>query len=257
MGRSAKLGSFSKADLAGPCRERTCPTSDRGGYRTSLDGLQVASCQVSEMTPLFIAKELFGRANRESWNGYVEWSGLRHLDEVVALDSMLCPSVLPNMEDRYWPHVVNEDYLLSYFIDLDFLESEVAGIPDRQLLCVVREPGSTPVLDRSLAEFQFCGFDLVELESQTSALTNCGGFEGAFEPDDLSSKGLILDHDRAIEVQRDLRRLFPDELHANCDVWAIFRQRVHVVCNAPFSSRLGRSGSAAGVDRFFGHQSLT
>jgi hypothetical protein len=81
-----------------------------------------------------------------------------------------------------------------------------------------------PVLAPTLAEFEFVGFDLIELETQTSALTNCGGFVGAFSPHDLSSKGLISEYGRAVEIQRELRRLYPEEHHANCELWAIFMQ---------------------------------
>lgn len=36
---------------------------------------------------------------------------------------MLCPTVLKNIEDDYWPHIVNEDFMLSYFVDLNYLRA--------------------------------------------------------------------------------------------------------------------------------------
>ena len=53
--------------------------------------------------------------------------------------------------------------------------------------------------------FEFLGYDLVETETATSALTNCGGFPKAFSNNELNSKGLLNSHSRAIEVQADLR----------------------------------------------------
>jgi hypothetical protein len=47
------------------------------------------------MQPWFIATEAFTPRDGEAWTKYVSWSGLAHLDEVVSLDPMLCPTVLP------------------------------------------------------------------------------------------------------------------------------------------------------------------
>ena len=71
--------------------------------------------------------------------------------------------------------------------------------------------------------FEFLGYDLVDVEASASALTNCGGFPDAFDNGELSSKGLLTSHARALQVQADLRTKHPEEHHANCHVWAIFR----------------------------------
>jgi hypothetical protein len=49
---------------------------------------------------------------------------------------MLCPTVFPEVKSCYWPHIVNEDYMLDYFTDLDFLLAEIAGMPEANLLCM-------------------------------------------------------------------------------------------------------------------------
>ena len=90
--------------------------------------------------PWFIAKATFTPGLGEAWEKYIEWSGLTQLDEVVSLDPMLCPSVLPDIKPSYWPHIVNEDFLLDYFVDLEFLLEQVAGITDRNLLRVHLNP---------------------------------------------------------------------------------------------------------------------
>jgi putative ABC transport system ATP-binding protein len=45
----------------------------------------------------------------------------------------------------------------------------------------------------------------------------------AFQNVELSEFGLLTNFDRAREVQKTLRSLHPEEPHANCDLWAVFR----------------------------------
>ncbi|TGR67586.1 hypothetical protein EN866_40555, partial [Mesorhizobium sp. M2D.F.Ca.ET.223.01.1.1] len=76
------------------------------------------------MQRLYIATEKFGPSDGPRWESYVAWSGLTQLNEVVTLDGMLCPAALGEIKDSYWPHIVNEDFMLGFFVDLDFLLSE-------------------------------------------------------------------------------------------------------------------------------------
>jgi hypothetical protein len=71
--------------------------------------------------------------------------------------------------------------------------------------------------------FDFVGYDLADIQGSTSALTNCGGFPEIFSNSELSEKGLLSSFVRAKQVQDDLRRLNPQEIHAHCHLWAIFR----------------------------------
>lgn len=176
------------------------------------------------MQPLFIATEKFGSWDSESWAKYIEFSGLSHLTEVVSLDSMLCPPILNEVKDEYWPYIVNEDFMLSYFIDLEFLIKKVANISDKNILCVYRNPTSHPTVSSASSMFQFVGYDLVDVEGFNSALSNCGGFPDVFSNQELNNYGLLSSHERAIEVQSALLKLHPDEPHANCHAWAIFRK---------------------------------
>ena len=63
------------------------------------------------------------------------------------------------------------------------------------------------------------------LQTGISALVNCGGFDRAFASTDLSYCGLLTDHARASEVQDLLRAEYPDEPHADYDLWAIWRMK--------------------------------
>jgi hypothetical protein len=56
------------------------------------------------MIPWFTATQPFTPADGDRWIDYVKWSGLTQLQEVVSLDGMLCPTLLPEIKDEYWPH---------------------------------------------------------------------------------------------------------------------------------------------------------
>ena len=172
--------------------------------------------------PWYIATETFSPSH-PGWTKFIAWSGLTQLDEVVSLDPMLCPSLLPDIKPDYWPHIVNEDFMLRFFVDFEFLVTQLSRRTERNLLCVFRNPESEPAPPSWPVEFEFLGYDLVDVQASASALTNCGGFPEAFENAELSPKGLLKTRERALEVQSALRRLWPDEPHANCHLWAIFR----------------------------------
>jgi len=94
-------------------------------------------------SPWFIATERFDQSNA-GWEKYIAWSGLTQLDEVVSLDGSLCPTVLHDIKPDYWNHIVNEDFMLHFFIDLDYLRKETTDICPNNLLCVFRNPSEHP-----------------------------------------------------------------------------------------------------------------
>jgi hypothetical protein len=174
------------------------------------------------ITPWFIATKKFDKSDGRDWKKYIEWSKLEQLEEVVSLDPMLCPSVLPEIKPAYWSHIVNEDFMVGFFTDLDYLRGETAGVQRMNSLCVFRDPPAHPTSEVPKG-FEFVGYDLVDIEFTASALTNCGGFPEVFSNGELSEKGLLRSHERSRQVQTELRRLYPHEAHANCHLWAIFR----------------------------------
>src|SRR5437764_11060494 len=130
---------------------------------------------VDEMEPWFIATEPFTPQDGKRWLDYIQWSGLTQLAEVISLDSMLCPSVLTEVKADYWPHIVNEDFMLGYFVNLEFLKREISSVARKNLLCVLRNPSEEPA-QLPMEGFRFLGYDLVDIQNSASALTNCGGF---------------------------------------------------------------------------------
>ena len=172
---------------------------------------------------MFTAVERFGPVSGETWREFIEWSGLTHLREVVSLDVSLCPSVLGELTDEDWEYNVQEDFLIGLFLDLDYVLNKVGGVGEANILALMRNPSAADVGSFTDPRFVFRGFDLVELQTGISALVNCGGFDRAFAPSELSVCGLLTAHARASEVQDALRSEYPVESHADCELWAIWQ----------------------------------
>ncbi len=173
----------------------------------------------------YVAVRKFGPHLDEFWQGYVEWTGHRFLQEVVTLDGILCPPVIEHLTEQDWQHNVHEDYVTDFFRDLDYVLSRVSSIQEEtiQVLAVIRNPESDVCSALDDDRFVFHGYDLVDREGGVSALTNCGGFGPAFDHADISPVGLIESFAQARTAQQRLRELFPSEHHADCNVWAIWR----------------------------------
>jgi hypothetical protein len=176
------------------------------------------------MQPLFVAKRPFDPSVGEGWDRYVAWSGLTQLKEVVSLDTMLCPTLPEELTAADWEHNVHADYQVFFFQSLEHLLQRVAAAGRVNILLVLQNPTASEVAAVDRPGFDFAGFDLVDVYGDVSALTNCGGFEGVFTNEELSELGLLTDLSRAQEVQAALRVRHPEEPHADCHLWAIWRR---------------------------------
>ncbi len=177
------------------------------------------------MTALYTAVRRFDPACGDAWTKYVTWSGLTHLKEVVSLDGILCPAVIKELIDEDWKHNVQEDYKVFLFRDLDYLLSRVTDHDQVNFLAIMQNPTAEDVRSFTKPRFEFRGFDLVDVHGDISALVNCGGFAKAFSKADLSECGLVTDYARATEIHRLLQSEYPQEPHAECDMWAIWQLR--------------------------------
>ncbi|HEX6288822.1 MAG TPA: hypothetical protein VFZ66_06500 [Herpetosiphonaceae bacterium] len=170
----------------------------------------------------FTARKPFDPSGGEAWTSYLAWANLPHLREVISLDILLCPDVLPDLIAEDWEHNIHQDWYTYFFHDLNYLRART-GDQAAHILAVMREPAEDPRAAFTDAQFAFLGYDLVEAATGISALTNCGGFDQAFTPADLSDVGLLRDFDAARAVQARLRHAYPHEQHADCDLWAIWK----------------------------------
>ena len=172
----------------------------------------------------YIAVEKFGPSSGEKWLDYLKWSQLPQLKELVSLDTMLCPSIIEEFTDEDWQHNIQADYLISFFTNIEYLRARLAGRTSINILAVMREPSLQDVQTFTDGRFVFQGYDLIERPGQgISAISNCGGFDRAFKPTDISEVGLFEDYDFARIVQQRLREHYPDEPHADCYLWAIWK----------------------------------
>ena len=164
---------------------------------------------------VFTVVKPFGPNSGPAWSNHQAWSGLDHLEEVVSLDSSLCPSVIHELRPEDWSHNVQEDYRILLFRDLGHLKRRVPNWSEFNLLAVVEEPDTSDIVP-STQEFVFEGFEVLDVHCDISALTNCGGFPDVFSPSDLNSHGLIGTIERAYEIKSELRRLHANEPYADC-----------------------------------------
>jgi hypothetical protein len=178
---------------------------------------------VGTRTPVYVARRRFGPEAGERWHRYLAWSRLTQLREVVSLDGMLCPAWPQVLVPEDWKHNVHADYETTHFRSLEYLRRRLADVPGLNFLAILREPSAAELGSSAPPQCDFLGFDVVDIHGDVSALTNCGGFDDVFAPEELNPVGLLSEPDRAAAVRRGLRTAYPHQHHAVCDVWAIWR----------------------------------
>jgi len=172
----------------------------------------------------YTAIERFDPGNGERWLGYTRWLGRTDLTRVVTLDSILCPPVVHVESSDDWQFVAKEEFMLDFFTDLDFVLRCVVGHRPSVVVAVARDPSAADVSGFSHPDFEFAGFDVVDIQFVASALFNSSHFPRVFDVSELSPEsGLIMSRERAFEIRDTLRRRYPDRDEVKCYVWAIWR----------------------------------
>lgn len=178
------------------------------------------------MTPIFAACQRFDSQRGDAWTRYVEWSGYAHLSEVVSIDTILCPSLIDALIDEDWNFNVHANHRVHCFRDYEYLKRRIAyDAAQHNLLALIEAPDrQLSVSDAWPSAFNFCGYDILDVDNSISLLLNCGAFPSVFGPEDVNQFGLLDQFPRAVEIARSLRQLFPDDFHCgNCRIWAIAR----------------------------------
>ncbi len=176
----------------------------------------------------YVATDAFDAAFHAagSWEHYIQWSKLHHLAEVVSLDRCLNNNAFEvDLNSEYdWQYIVTDGSMVTRFLySFDYILEKTRKLPHFNLLAVIREPAETKA---ALAEeYDFIGYDLIETHGDISALTNCGGFDESFLPHDLNSFGLVTDWARAKQIQTDLLTNNPNEDHADCYLYEVWRHK--------------------------------
>jgi len=172
---------------------------------------------------LFTIRERLTPHMSDRWNGYCDFSGFHAIDELVTLDSMMCPDIITDYCDEDWEHNIQEDYRTGLFRNADYLQRRQVLDPMlHQLIAAYEHPTGSETVPNG---FTRCGYDIMDSYFGNSTLTNCGKIPDAFSPDDVNRFGLISDLNDALNIRNTLRKLQPDDPHlGECDVWLLGQQ---------------------------------
>jgi len=171
----------------------------------------------------YTATRKFDPSIGEEWIKYRDWAKIPQLKELISLDTTQRSPELWHLIDSDWEYNIHKDGLISFFWDLAYLcqrfENKRAEV---NILAVCLEPSFEVRDSFKDRRFAFQGYDLIG-EGDISAISNCGGFEQAFQTGDISEVGLFDTYAFARQVQKRLRQHYPTEPHADCEVWAIWK----------------------------------
>ncbi len=172
----------------------------------------------------YTAIEQFDRKNGERWLGYTRWLGRTDLEGVVTLDSVLCPPVVHVESSDDWQFVAQEEFMLDFFTNLDFVLQRVSGHRPSVVVAVARNPSAAEIAGFTHPHFEFAGFDIVDAQFIASALLNGCNFPEAFDVSELSPEsGLIKSRERAFRIRDALQKRYPNRDKIPSHVWAIWR----------------------------------
>lgn len=160
------------------------------------------------------------------WDKYIKWSKLTHLTEVISLDGILNSLVFePDLNSKEdWKYIVTEGQMITrYFNTIDYIIEKTKNIDHFNLLAVIKEPKENK--GKLSNNFDFIGYDLIERDGMISALTNCGGFDETFLPKDLNEYGLVTEWANAKKIQTNLKVNNPNEPHADCYLYEVWRHK--------------------------------
>lgn len=184
----------------------------------------------------YSAREVFN-SDYEGWDSYISGSYLKHIKEVVSLDSILngCLVEPDYNNERCWQSIVIRDlFETGFFTSLDFVLQYTKTANEYNLMAIVENPSidcSTIEID----DFEFIGYDLLDKSYDISALTNCcEGFPETFSAKDTNEYGVIPDYELAKDIHYNLRKNNPNEYHADTNIFAIWRK--YVAARDPESS---------------------
>lgn len=174
----------------------------------------------------FTIRNLFDKDYHiSSWDNYVKWSKLHQLEELVSLDGLLNPLAFElDFDTELDEVIIDENQITAFFKSINYVKEKSSHLDYFNLLAVIKEPLSTKQIQLE-RDFDFIGYDLIETGGIISALTNCGGFDETFRPEEQNIYGLISDYDRAKEIQIMLPINNQNENHAYCHLFEVWRHK--------------------------------
>jgi len=170
----------------------------------------------------FTAIERFDPGNGDRWVNFTRGLGRTDLKRIITLDTSLCPTVIHPESANDWQFVAKEEFMLDFFTDADFVLQRIGGHRPSTVVAIARDPSREDIDGFPLPDFEFGGFDVVDIQFTGSALFN-NRFPGLCDVTRLSQEsGLLKSQDRANRLRDTLHRRYPDREDANCYVWAVW-----------------------------------
>ena len=185
------------------------------------------------MTFWYTARGTYDKSYNEDgmpWDKYLDWSKLQHLTELVSLDAMLNELLVEPDHDCAddWDFIVIDNknkFETGFYTTVDYVFKRKKANEIFNFLTVVVEP-TEDCKNIVLIDFDFMGYELLDQEYGTSALTNCGGFDETFLSSDINNVGLIDNYDKAFDIKKRLLENNPQEHHADTNVIAVWRHKI-------------------------------
>jgi len=120
--------------------------------------------------------------------------------------------------------VIDGSFQTGFYTTIEYVLKNIKSKDNFNLLTVVKEPNEK-CESIYLADFEFVGYELLDKDYSNSALTNCGGFDETFLPNELNQFGLISEYENAYDIRKRLFENNPAEHHADCNVIAVWRHK--------------------------------
>lgn len=179
------------------------------------------------MTIYYTARARFGPSH-EAWDYYINQARLPQLTELISLDTSLNEVLVePDYESRIdYNYIVlkNGGHETGFFTTWEYVLTHLNPDENFHLLAVCINP-DVNCNTIEMEGYDFIGYELLDQYYDTSALTNCGGFDETFLPSDLNKYGLIDHYAQAIDIGNRLYENNPGEDHADTNVIAIWKHK--------------------------------
>ncbi len=96
-----------------------------------------------------------------------------------------------------------EEYLTDFFMIPDFVLKRIQYQEKFNFLAIVIK-SQKEYKNIKIADYEFVGYELLDLSFGISALINCGDFDETFLPKELNNKELIDNFNKACDIKNQL-----------------------------------------------------
>lgn len=164
---------------------------------------------------LYTLIEPFSPNDGDRWTKYCVWRGLQ-FERFDSIDGILRPSLFRQPQESDWSHIVNENFMLHYFLDREYAELKRREIGRGDLVGVEFQAHDELAIG-------FLGYDLIDGCNDVSLLTNWGN-DVAIVNRSISKTGLIRSRTLIEEVKEELVRSYGSDGHVDgCKVVSVYK----------------------------------